>query len=137
VREAAADLTLGDQRIEQPPGVMDADVVEHVHRACFPFDFHDRDVDEESVCSGRCHAVLLVRRLEYRRRVERCLVQARLDPVRKTCRMPVRNAGEAAERDAALSVPRLPVAQVNLLGGAIELGRGDRLQLRLHLLGRA
>ena len=51
--------------------------------------------------------------------------------------MPVRNAGETPERDAALAVPGLPVAQLNLLARATELGRGDRLQLRLHLLGRA
>src|SRR5258705_4909416 len=105
VREAAAYLALDDQWVEQPPGIVDADVVEHTHRARFPLDLHDGDVDEETMCSGRRHAVLLVGRLEERRRVERSLVQPGLDPIRKPRRMPVRDAGEAPDRDAALTVP--------------------------------
>ena len=53
VGEAAAHLTVGDQRVEQPAGVVDGRVVDHVHLAGRAVDLDDGDVDEECVCCRR------------------------------------------------------------------------------------
>ena len=122
VREAAADLTFGEQRVEQPPGVVDADVVEHAHcRRC-----RDRPRRRRrrrgTRAPPRRRPVVRVGRLEVRRRVEGGLVQSGLDALREAGRVPVARAGEPSKRDRLLAVPGLR-RELDVLGSQPSWGR--------------
>ena len=52
VREAAADLPVDEQRVQQPPRVVNGHVVEDVDHPGLAIDLDDGDVDDEAV-SGR------------------------------------------------------------------------------------
>ena len=130
VYEAAADLPLDEQRVQQPPRIVNGHVVEDLDHPRLAIDLDDGDVDDEAVSGRRGDAVLGVRRREVRRRVERGLMEAGFEPRRKGVRVPVRGAGEPSQRDARIAKPRLPVAERDLVCLAVQCLRRDRPQLR-------
>ena len=71
--------------------------------------------------------------VEVRRRVERGLVEAGLEPRRQRVGVPVGGAGEPPQRDARVAEPGLPVPEHDVVGVAVEHVGGDRAQLRRDL----
>ena len=133
VREPAAHLALGEERVEQPAGVVDGRVVEDGDGAGLAVDLDDRDVGDEAVRGGRGDAVLVVGRRQVLGGGEGGLVEPGLEAGRKRVRVPVRDARQPPQRDRLLSPPRAPLAQLDLGRIAAELGPGDRPELRCDL----
>ena len=110
VGEAAPDLTLHDEWVQQSAGVVNADVVQHVHGARLVLDLDDGDIHQESVRGRGGNPVVVVRRREVGRSVVRGLVQAGLEAFGQRIGVPVGDARQPAQRDRVFAVPRLCVA---------------------------
>jgi hypothetical protein len=95
VGEAAAYLPLDEERVEQPAGVVHRDVVQDAHLPRRPLDLDHGQVGEEPVRARRGDAILVVRRREVGRGVERGLVQPGSDPRRERLGVPVDDPGKA------------------------------------------
>ena len=98
VGEASSHLTLREQRVEQPPRVVDGDVVEDGHPAGLAVDLDDGDVGDEAVRRRGGDPVVVVGRKQVRRGVVRRHREPRLHPLGQRFRIPVCGPGDAPER---------------------------------------
>ena len=119
VGEPAEHLAVGEERVEEQARVVHRDVVEHPHLARLPLDLDGADVDDEAVGGGGGDAIVVVGRVEVRRRPEGDRGEPRLLAGRQPFGVPVGHAGDPAQREA-------------LVAGV----RADRVDLRSQLQRR-
>ena len=108
LRECAAHLAVGDQRIEDFASVVHRHVAVDAHLVGDRVDLDAAHVEHEAVGHRRVDAVVARRRRELRRRPDAGLGQRRRHALGQHHRRPVRGAGDAVERDRVVGVALAP-----------------------------
>ena len=112
VREAAEHLSVGERRVEEQPGVVDRDVLEHVHDARRPVDLDRADVHDQPVRGRGGDPILVVGWIERRRRPEGDGREAGLLALWQPLGVPVGHSRHAPQRERV--VPGVLADRVDL-----------------------
>ena len=133
LRERAANLAVGERRVEQLAGVVRCHVAVNAHAPGGTVDFQTAQVEREAIACRRVDTVLLVRSVKVWRRPEHGFAQARFLTGRQQLRRPVRRIARSAGKHhgglGGISARDAPLGEDQFGWVAVELRGHDAGQL--------